>query len=73
MRFPFIPLFEHSELPMVALVGAYDYDVNMVVWVEVDMAHGLALVQLGVWEDRGYRVVNGVYQRLFYLPSPTIT
>jgi hypothetical protein len=55
---------------MTALVGAYDDDVHMVVWIEVDMHDGMALVELGVWEDRGYRVVNGVYQRLFYLPPP---
>lgn len=39
-------------------------------WTVVDIGVANALVESGTGEDRGYRVVNGLYYRLVYLPPP---
>jgi hypothetical protein len=39
-------------------------------WNIVDFEYAWALFLGGVLEDRGYRTVNGIHYRLFYLPPP---
>jgi len=50
-------------------VGYYDDDAQMHVWDMVDNTLAEMNEQMGVWIYKGYRVVNGIYERLYYLPA----
>lgn len=53
-----------------ALIGT-DGDIDgSIVWDEVDFEYAWSLFRSKVLEDRGYRVVNSIHYRLFYLPGP---
>ena len=41
-----------------------------IAWCIVDFDKAWAMFCAGVLEDRGYRTVNGIHYRLFYLPPP---
>ena len=41
-----------------------------IVWNTADFSYCITLLEAGVLEDRGYRTVNDVHYRLFYLPPP---
>lgn len=51
-----------------AMIGE-DSDGDMT-WNTADFDYCWALFLGGVLEDRGYKTVNGIYYRLFYLPPP---
>lgn len=52
-----------------ALIGTDD-GMGGIVWDEVDFEYAWSLFRSNVLEDRGYRVVNSIHYRLFYLPGP---
>jgi hypothetical protein len=67
-------LFTAKEeiLPNNAMIGE-DAGNGDIVWSIVTWEYATYLYVQGVLEDRGYRVVNGIYYRLFYLPAPPHT
>jgi len=60
------------EYGLVGTNGRYDVvtDTHEIEWAVCDITYANALVEQGIGEDRGYRVVNGLYYRLVYLPPP---
>lgn len=59
---------KHNVSPENALIGTYENGV--IHWDEVDMEYAWGLFRAGVLEDRGYRTVNGIHYKLFFLPAP---
>lgn len=41
-----------------------------IVWAIADFEFAWSLYVTGVLEDRGYKTVNGIHYKLFYLPPP---
>lgn len=61
-----------QEFGLIGTNGNWDcvlaeYDIE---WAVCDIAYANELVEQGIGEDRGYRVVNNIYYRLVYLPPP---
>lgn len=58
-----------SILPEKAMIGE-SLPNGDIVWNTADFDYCWTLLLGGVLEDRGYKMVNGIHYRLFYLPPP---
>ena len=55
--------------PEYALIGELMPNGDMI-WNTADIDYCIDLFDKGVLEDRGYKTVNSIFYRLFYLPPP---
>lgn len=64
-------LFTHKtrQSGTFALIGEV-IDNGDIIWNTADYEYCIGLLEDKVLEDRGYKTVNDIYYRLFYLPPP---
>lgn len=48
-----------------SVLGGYDIE-----WDICTIEYAMSLIHGGIGEDRGYKIVNGIYYQLVYLPPP---
>lgn len=56
-------------MPENAQIGELQ-DNGDIVWAIAEFEYAWSLYSAGVLEDRGYRTINGIHYKMFYLPPP---